>query len=140
MPHTGSSHQRLAWPSNRAVAPASASESLAGSQAVSAFTRPTRAPGDCARIDWASQSVPEQQVVRGGNGGTEIGDSRRVPSLKVAEPGGDARLVQRGPVVDPVVERRGDMSSVRGEVLGGFACRPAAQALQRLRVTAPSTW
>src|ERR1035437_2393595 len=72
-------------------------------------------------------------MVRGGHGGPDVGDPRRVAALEMTYPRGAPRLVQRDPVGDPVAEGPGHVAGVRREMLRGFPCRPAAAVLQGLR-------
>ncbi len=50
----------------------------------------------------------------------------------MADPRRAERLVERGPVLDPVAEAVHDDGGVRGEVLGRLAYGPAAAVLERL--------
>nr|ACR50752.1 conserved hypothetical protein [Streptomyces longisporoflavus] len=79
------------------------------------------------------ETVTEVQMVRGVHRGLDVGETRRHPSLQMADPRGAQRLVEGRPVLDPVAQTLGDDGGVGGEVLGRLAGRPAAAVLERLR-------
>ncbi len=78
------------------------------------------------------QAVAQQQVVRGTDGGRQIGPARGHLAFEVADPGRAGRLVEGGPVGDAVAEAFGHDRGVGGEVLGRLALGPAAAVLEGL--------
>lgn len=90
-----------------------------------------RRRGRCADCP-GGQAVAEEEVVGGADGGREVGQAGGHLPLQVADPGRAQGLVERGPVVDPVPQPPGHDRGVRREVLGGFACGPAAAVLEHL--------
>ncbi len=75
----------------------------------------------------------EQQVMGGRERGVQVGDTRRVPGLQVADHARAEGLVHRHPDRDHVGEAVQHELRVVTEVGHGVAVRPAAGVLQRLR-------
>ena len=79
------------------------------------------------------EAVPQQQVVCGPDGGGCVTPSGRMITGRVPHEGGAPRLVQGGPVLDPVAECTVHNGGVLGKTVGRVAQWPAARVLDRLR-------
>ena len=71
--------------------------------------------------------------MRRSNGARPVGRAGSLRPVRIAEEGGDPRLVVRRPVLDQVAEAVEDELGVLGEAVDRVARRPAAVVLERLR-------
>src|SRR5690606_9029751 len=79
------------------------------------------------------ETVREVLVVERREPGTRLLPPGRVLAARVADEGGAQRLVEGGPVIDPVAEGLVHGDRVVEEALRGVSVRPAAGVLDRLR-------